>query len=441
LSNNIYIWLLMLFTHITLAFAFVTLLIFVGLVYLYVKHREEIGFRYASLLFLCAVVVLFGQYHLELRVAPPLTIFWRKFLYLGAFGYIYTIPLFISYIMGEEIRRNIRRGLGVLTLICYALIAFTNLIISNKTEYHLDLLRAGEGALYPYFMFLMMVVVIYSYGRLILNTKRVVARPGNYYPLIVGIGIGIATTILDIIGILSKRPVIPGLRNPSIFAVFISSICFAWTFISQYSWTFTALSESKERIEKLIEKSNKAFIEFVQLIAKTLDAKDHYTAGHSLRVMNYAVKIAKALNLPEEEVEVLKQACLLHDIGKIGIPDGILNKKSLLSDKDREHIYRHPVLGRKILSTVSEFQSILDIIYTHHERIDGGGYPGGLKKEEIPLLARIIAVADAYDAMLSERPYRRAKTPEQAMEELKKVKGSQLDEKLVDKFIEIISAT
>jgi putative nucleotidyltransferase with HDIG domain len=217
------------------------------------------------------------------------------------------------------------------------------------------------------------------------------------------------------------------------------SLSFAETFFTQFSWVFTAFTRSEREIEKLIEKSSKNFLEFVQLIARTLDAKDHYTAGHSLRVMNYALQIAHSLDLPKEEVEMLKQACLLHDIGKIGIPDGILNKRSPLSEKEREHIIRHPVVGQQILSAVADFQGILRIIQTHHERIDGRGYPEGLTRDEIPLLARILAVADTYDAIISERPYRKAKTKQDAITELKNVRDLQLDGTIVDKFIEAIS--
>jgi HD-GYP domain-containing protein (c-di-GMP phosphodiesterase class II) len=136
---------------------------------------------------------------------------------------------------------------------------------------------------------------------------------------------------------------------------------------------------------------------------------------------------------------MLKQACLLHDIGKIGIPDGILNKRSALNDKEREHIFRHPAVGKQILSSVADFQGILEIIQTHHERVDGKGYPQGLNQDDIPLLARILAVADTYDAMCSERPYRKAKTKLQAIAELQNVKYKQLDGAIVDKFIEVLS--
>lgn len=195
----------------------------------------------------------------------------------------------------------------------------------------------------------------------------------------------------------------------------------------------------QRRIKKLARRCNQNSAEFMQMVTRTLNAKDPYIADHSLRVTEYAVQIAQILNLTEVEIDLLKQACMLHDIGKIGIPDDILNKKDILTESEREHILRHPVVGRQILSTVSEFSAILDIIYSHHERVDGRGYPDGRTKEEIPLLARILAVADTYDAMRPERPYRRAKTKDEAIQELHKVKGSQLDEDIVDKFIDVLS--
>ena len=111
-----------------------------------------------------------------------------------------------------------------------------------------------------------------------------------------------------------------------------------------------------------------------------------------------------------------------------------------LSEKERKHVINHPVLGKQILSTVTEFQDILEIIYSHHERIDGNGYPNGLKKDEIPFLARVIAVADTYDAMRSERPYRRAMTKKEAVSELEKVKDHQLDEEIVETFIQVVTS-
>jgi putative nucleotidyltransferase with HDIG domain len=262
----------------------------------------------------------------------------------------------------------------------------------------------------------------------------------SYKPLVMGIAAGFFLAILDVVGVFNGRPVCPWLQSPYIVGLFIVSLSFAWTFLSQYSWIFITLTKSQHEIERLVAKSNRDFVEFVHLIAKTLDAKDKYTAGHSLRVMDYAVKIAHALQLPDNEIELLKQACLLHDIGKISIPDGILNKKKKLTQKERKYIFEHPVVGKKILSTVSEFKDILDIIYSHHERVDGTGYPDGRMKNDIPFLARILAVADAYDAMRSERPYRPARNQNEALEELILAKGSQLDAEVVDIFIKAISS-
>jgi len=430
----------MIFGHISLAFAYVTIILSASLLYLYLKNQQLGHFFHGGLFLLCGAVVLFAQYHLELGLTSGKAVFWSKFQYWGIFGYMYTFPIFVADIINKKLTYRLKLGLGILTLIFLGFTTFSKLIISNRAAYTLGLLQAEKGILYPFFVTILSLTILYFCTRVIGFSKRDFSKPINFNPLIVGIGISVFFGILDLVGLLLKRPVIPGIRNPFIIGIFSASVAFVWSSCSQYLWTIDTLSDSEKKITKLIEKSNKSFIEFVELIAKTLDAKDHYTAGHSLRVMEHAVKIARVLNLSESEIELLKQACLLHDIGKINIPDGILNKKSPLNEKERAHILRHPVVGKQILSTVSDFQGILDIIYTHHERIDGKGYPEGLAKNEIPLLSRIIAVADTYDAMRSERPYRRAKSKEQAIMELEKAKGSQLDEILVNKFIQIISA-
>ncbi|UCG91853.1 MAG: HD-GYP domain-containing protein, partial [candidate division WOR-3 bacterium] len=367
-------------------------------------------------------------------------VFWHKFSYVGIFGFMYTFPLFINSVILEKLGTRIKILFGTLTLICFGFILFTDLIIRNRTIYYAGLLQSSAGTLYPFFIILLMVITIYFYTKIITVSKKDITGSINYTPLIFGLGIGIGLGILDFVGLILEKPVISFIRNPFVFGVFIMSVLFVWTFLSQYSWTLSNLTRSKEMIKKLVAKSNRSYVEFVELIAKTVDAKDHYTAGHSLRVMDYAVRIAKTLNMSRAEIELLRHACLLHDIGKISIPDGILNKPGPLTEEEREHIFKHPVVGMQILSTVSDFQEILDIIYAHHERVDGKGYPNGLTKDEIPLMARIMAVADTYDAMRSERPYRKARTKEEAVAELKRVKGSQLDKKIVDRFLDVIVA-
>jgi putative nucleotidyltransferase with HDIG domain len=319
-----------------------------------------------------------------------------------------------------------------------AITFFTNLIITNRLTAVNDFSEAGVGVLYSFFIVLTVAIAIYFYSQIVIYIRRHPVRNYNYTPILATTGLTILLGLLDAIGTILRKPVIPVLPEPFVIGVFLVCMGFLWTYVSQYSWVLNALDKSENEISKLVDRSNQSFMEFVTLIAKTLDAKDHYTAGHSLRVMDSSIKIARILKLPEVEIEILKQACLLHDIGKIKIPDGILNKKSPLTEKERESIYQHPLVGRQILSTVTEFQDIIDVIYAHHERVDGKGYPRGLKKDEIPLLARILSVADAYDAMRSERPYRKSKNRIQAQTELERVKGTQLDPAIVDTLVGII---
>jgi len=431
--------------NITFGFFVVSLSLFISQLYLYFRSKRNIDFLYATLFFLCGTVFLFGQYQLIHNFSVQSVVLWDKFQNIGIFGYLYTLPLFSTTVLRKKINRDIKISLAVVTAIILGLIIFTNLILTNQVTTYVTVVRAGRGILFVPCIILLVFVTSYLYIQIIKTSGTKVIKPvkyvPNYTPLIVGIGIGLFCGVLDLIGILRGKPTITGATWPFIsVGIFIVSSSFAWTFLSKFSTFFGALSESQLNHEKLIERYNKNFFEFVQLIAKTIDAKDHYTAGHSLRVRDYAVKIATTLNLSQTDITILEQAALLHDIGKIATPDGILNKKAPLTKEERQYINMHPVVAREILSTVSDFEDILDIIYHHHERIDGKGYPKGLKRDQIPLLARIIAVADTYDAMLSERPYRSAKTKEEALEELIRVKGSQLDQEIVDKFIEVIAA-
>ena len=429
-----YYLLIMLFGELLLIFASSTTLLTICLFYLYFKNPDHKNFLHAGLFFLCCSLAIYGEYHIERNFGPVQAIFWIKMLYIAIFGFIYTFPLFITSLTGKELGKKTKNLLGIITLVCFVFIGLTDLVITSQTVMFANVLQAKNGPLYPLFIASLLVIVGGYYAKAVFSKK---SQPEQLKqtPLIIGVAIGLLLSAMAVAGVLLDRPLIPGLRNPYILGLYIAAVSSAWVFLSQYSWVFTNLTKTRQEVERLTAKSTRDFVEFVQLIAKTLDAKDHYTAGHSLRVMDYAVRIAKTLDIPEREIELLKQACLLHDIGKISIPDGILNKKKPLTKKERDYILRHPVIGKKILSTVSEFKGILDIIYAHHERIDGKGYPDGVAREQIPLLARILAVADTYDAMRSERPYRSAKTKESAIDELNKIKGSQLDEEIVDKFI------
>jgi putative nucleotidyltransferase with HDIG domain len=424
--------------HISCITSAITSLLFLSLFYLFVRNHQNKNLLYVSLPFLAGSVALFSHFQIELAHFAATIIFWTKFKYLGVFSFIHFFPSFASVITKEKISSTIKYALGSLTLFYFLLTIFTDLIISSHTFYYANLLSADRGILYLPLMVIFLAVTVYYCIRILVASRQAQNRQINYTPILVGLGFGHLTGFIDLVSYSLRNPIIPAVPNTFVYGVFGLSITAAWTFLSQYSWILDTFTESEAKITKLIARSDKTLVEFIQLVAKTLEAKDHYTAGHSLRVMDYAVKIAEKLNLSINEIELLKHACLLHDIGKIGIPDGILNKKSPLNEKDRTHIINHPVLGKQILSMVGEFQNILDIVYLHHERMDGKGYPNGLTKDEIPLLARIITVADAYDAMLSERPYRKANTKEQTLEELKKCSGTQFDPKIVGVFTAVL---
>ncbi len=172
-----------------------------------------------------------------------------------------------------------------------------------------------------------------------------------------------------------------------------------------------------------------------------IDAKDRYTHGHSKRVSDVSIMIGRELKLSKEAEELLQYASDLHDIGKIGISEVIISKEGKLTVDEYEIIKTHPLVGETIIEPVPFLQDAKPVIRHHHERYDGYGYPDGLKGEEIPLLARIIHIADAYDAMTSDRPYRRALSHALAVQEIKKHSGSQFDPKVVEAFLRVFEKT
>jgi diguanylate cyclase (GGDEF)-like protein/putative nucleotidyltransferase with HDIG domain len=182
---------------------------------------------------------------------------------------------------------------------------------------------------------------------------------------------------------------------------------------------------------------SEAMLSTIHALAATVDAKEHDTYGHSKKVSRYAMRIAEEMGFKEEEKERIKEAALLHDIGKIGIPDRILQKTGILCEEEKQIIQTHPNLGVAIIQHIDNLRGCLAGIQYHHERYNGGGYPSGLKGDNIPLDARILAVADAFDAMTSPRNYRRTRSFGEALEELKQSSGSQFDPEIVEAFIKI----
>lgn len=195
------------------------------------------------------------------------------------------------------------------------------------------------------------------------------------------------------------------------------------------------LETKLEEKTKLVEKMS---LHSIMVIANTLDAKDEYTSGHSVRVAKCSEAIARKLKWEEPEIINLHSIALLHDIGKIGVPDAILNKPAKLSDAEFEIIKKHPVIGSDILKDIRMIKNVAEGALYHHERYDGSGYPFGLVGDEIPLCARIIGIADAFDAMTSNRIYRRKLALPKVKEEFRKGRGTQFDPQLTDLFLEML---
>ncbi len=182
------------------------------------------------------------------------------------------------------------------------------------------------------------------------------------------------------------------------------------------------------------------YLSTIQALSKSLEAKDPFTSGHSNRVEKYAVELAEAADLSFDKIQDIKIAAALHDIGKIGINDQILNKASKLTQEEYQQIMEHPTIGANIIRNVDFLRNIAEIIKHHHERYDGNGYPDGLRGEQIPIEACILAIADSYDAMTTDRPYRKALTRKDAIEEIEQNAGTQFHPVLAEKFIEIIKS-
>ena len=189
---------------------------------------------------------------------------------------------------------------------------------------------------------------------------------------------------------------------------------------------------------KLYLDSEKARSNLVTAFIHSIEAKDKYTQGHSERVAEYATQIARRMRMGRRQVMMIHQGAVLHDIGKIGITDNILNKPDQLDEYEFKVMATHPLVGEKILKEVGLEKEVLEMVRCHHERIDGTGYPNGIKGEALSLATRILCVADAYDAMTSDRPYRLGMPVEEAVGILRAGKGSQFDPEVVDAFIAVL---
>ncbi len=200
-----------------------------------------------------------------------------------------------------------------------------------------------------------------------------------------------------------------------------------------------ALGASRE-LERRRREAETTFAQTLASLAESLDLRDPYTAGHSARVAEYSTELARALRLPRRDVEIVTKAAQLHDLGKIAVPDAVLLKAGALDARERWAIHQHPSVGAKILRGIASMEDVVPCVLHHHERIDGSGYPDRLASDAIPLGARILAVADTFDAMTTDRPYRRALGAEVALAEMRRVAGAQLDARMVETFASLVRA-
>ena len=191
-------------------------------------------------------------------------------------------------------------------------------------------------------------------------------------------------------------------------------------------------------IREYQENMSRAYMQTIETLRYVVETRDSETRGHSERVSGFGAELARQMGLPEDQVEMIRVAGLFHDIGKIGVPDAILLKNGPLTPEEYDQIKKHPVEGEKILSTYTPFQNLLPIVRQHHERFGGSGYPDGLSGQQICMGARVIAVADSFDAMTSNRTYRKGMRFERAINELIAGKGGQFDSQVVDALNEMV---
>src|SRR5262245_3511284 len=200
--------------------------------------------------------------------------------------------------------------------------------------------------------------------------------------------------------------------------------------------TIGTMEGFRYQIMELEDRYRKQVLAMAVTLVSVVDLRDSYTGGHSERVASYARAIGLHLGLQDSQLDNVVMAALMHDIGKIGVPDHVLLKPGKLTDEEFAHIRKHPELGWMALKNLDDFKHLSLIVLHHHERMDGRGYPGGLEGSAIPLGARIIAVADSYDALTTDRPYRPARTQQQAIDELLSCSESQFDPRVLAAFLD-----
>ncbi len=247
-----------------------------------------------------------------------------------------------------------------------------------------------------------------------------------------------------VFGLMTLAVISLGMANAEVSIGLIGIVIFSiplamiWYSTHLYMGKSHAIRTQNEALRIANERLETSYLSTIRALAAAIDAKDHYTHGHSEMTMRYAVGTARELGLDEEQIANVHIAALLHDVGKIGIPDSLLNKPSKLSQEEWQIMKEHPVLGANLILQVELLSSAVEAVRHHHERYDGMGYPSGLRGEEIPISAQIIAVADSFQAITSSRPYRPARTVAEGLTELRRCVGAQFSPRVVEAMHRVV---
>ena len=335
----------------------------------------------------------------------------RTGTYMLVFYLVTVIPALIC--LGLYFRDKSSRYLRYYILIGYSIMYVFVLLTGNTTM------------VFTYIFPLLTLIVLYHQPRLV---------------LLMGIVSLLANIAYDVRLYLEGEITLKNSRDIEIQLALIV-MCFGFLYVASrmYDNIQRKNTEYLQEIEEKNKEIQRVTLEAISTIANIIDAKDEYTKGHSQRVADYASELAKRLGYSEEALENVRYIALLHDIGKIGIPDSVLKKTARLSDQEFEVMKQHVDIGNRILHDNTVIKDLFKGAKYHHERYDGKGYTEGLQGEEIPEVARIICIADSYDAMTSSRVYRPRMTEEQAIQQLLENSGSQFDPDMIKVFVQMLA--
>ncbi len=354
------------------------------------------------------VAVLLVSYIIEVAKGA------RSLTYLLIFIPVITLPL-----IGSAVIYFVKKDWKGL---CYVIVP------GYSVMYLFVMITGNTPMVFSYILPLLSLLILYHHPNLILATG------------LVSLALNLISILLNHLGINYFSSQMEVSTRDEEIQVALIVLCFGGCYFA--SRLYDKISKQNyDYIARLNEKTLQVrhmSLQTITTIANILDAKDPYTEGHSERVAAYSAQLSRGLGLASDEVDVIRKIALMHDIGKIGVPDKILNKPDRLDDEENEIMKQHALVGGDIIKGVSTLPGLYEGVRYHHERYDGKGYPDGLAGEKIPYVARIIAVADSFDAMTTDRVYRKHLTDGQAIEELEKGRGKQFDPTVADKMIQML---